>query len=239
MKRLGIYERALIVVASDHGYPDYLQPRRSDGGGYEGALVNAKGHSSWTASRYWPMLMIKPPHAEGSLKFSDRPASLVDIAPTVYDVTGLSGCKNNPCDGESLLVERNKNSRHRRAIFYIGGKENINSRYDSTEIYSAMDIEGNYVDGIANAIRNISLMNSFVECNEPLLFTRESGYFASGLSGASRWGRRTAGKETTLLFNLDTTTCEEFELTLELKSFFSEQEPNHAAAVFLNDEKNW
>ncbi|MDF1817779.1 MAG: sulfatase-like hydrolase/transferase [Immundisolibacteraceae bacterium] len=237
LKRLGIYEDALIVVASDHGYPDYLQPRHEDGSGYEGALVNAKGHHSWTASRYWPMLMVKLPNAKGSLGFSDRPASLVDIAPTVYDVTGLSGCKNNPCDGESLLVQRDKDSSHRRAIFYVGGKENINSRYDSTEIYSAMDIEGNYVEGVAKAIRNISLMNSSVECNEPVLFTRESGYFASGLSGVSRWGRRTAGKKTTLLFNLDDESCEDFELTLELKSFFSEQEPRHFAAVFFNDEK--
>lgn len=85
LRKLGIYDDALILVHGDHG------------GGVAFDMIAADGsptNSAEALHRLWgnplPMLLVKLPGASGPLAVSDRPVSLSDIAETISDVMGLA-----------------------------------------------------------------------------------------------------------------------------------------------------
>jgi hypothetical protein len=77
LKDLGIYDRSMIVLKSDHGEPAYYFDSYP-----HNLLIN--GHSSWGYNRYVPLLMIKDAEARrDSIKVDSSLVSLADLARTV------------------------------------------------------------------------------------------------------------------------------------------------------------
>lgn len=74
---LEIYDRSMIVIASDHGM----------GGRKEFSSVEAFFAS---VDRALPLLLIKRPGAQGTLATSNRPTQLSDIPKTIADELGVS-----------------------------------------------------------------------------------------------------------------------------------------------------
>jgi len=82
LRRLGLYDRALVVFTSDHG--EEFQDRSKD------AFYNAHGHSLWKEMVRVP-LVIKLP---GQQAAGTRVAALsrgVDVMPTILDVVRVAG----------------------------------------------------------------------------------------------------------------------------------------------------
>jgi len=77
LRDLGVYESAMIVVASDHG------------ASFGANGIGSHGLSSFRLARARPLLAVKWPHAAGGLARSAAPASTQDIAPTVAAAAGL------------------------------------------------------------------------------------------------------------------------------------------------------
>jgi hypothetical protein len=77
LRALGLYDRSLIVVASDHGASFGARASGSHG------LTTAR------LSRSRPLLAVKWPGGAGGLRRSSAPASLEDIAPTIAAVAGI------------------------------------------------------------------------------------------------------------------------------------------------------
>jgi hypothetical protein len=77
LKSLGVYDKTLFVVKSDHGAPaNYFDDSP------EGIVFN--NHPVWGYNRYRPLLMIKPPVSTNApMIYSDELASLSDLARTL------------------------------------------------------------------------------------------------------------------------------------------------------------
>lgn len=88
MKKAGIYDSALLVVAADHGVsfrPGAPQRRLSPGNYEDIAAV--------------PLFIKRPGQAAGAV--SDRRAQTIDILPTILDTAGIR--PRGPVDGRSLF----------------------------------------------------------------------------------------------------------------------------------------
>jgi len=77
LKALGIYDKTLIVVKSDHGAPvSYLKTSPED------YMIN--DHPMWGYNRYRPLLMLKlPDQVNETLTYNSKLASLSDLAKTL------------------------------------------------------------------------------------------------------------------------------------------------------------
>lgn len=236
LKKLGIFDDALIILTSDHGYESNIQPSTRGGKHYDGGLINTNG--IWSASRYWPILLIKKPQEKGNLKIDNGPVSLVDIAPTIYDSAKISFCKNSQCDGVGLLGESNLKKRVRKAMFYIGGGEHIDNKHSDTRLFLSENIVGSAYTGINDAMIRASLSGQGLSCNQIVNFNEGSGsHIVDGISGVESWGRWSDSVKSRVLFKIDATKCSEGKLFLNLRGFVSSKNPNQTAKVFLNGRK--
>lgn len=77
LKTLGVYDKTLFIVKSDHGAPaNYFDESPDD------ILIN--NHPFWGYNRYRPLLMIKPRSSENvSIIYNSELASLSDLARTL------------------------------------------------------------------------------------------------------------------------------------------------------------
>ena len=95
LRELDIYDDALVIIHGDHG------------GGVAFDMVSPDGPSSSFEALpgEWgnplPLLLVKPPRAEGKLEISDRLVSLVDVPATVADLLG----KQHAFPGHSMFSD--------------------------------------------------------------------------------------------------------------------------------------
>jgi arylsulfatase A-like enzyme/Tfp pilus assembly protein PilF len=91
LDRLGIYERAIVVLVADHGegLGDY-------GENYHGIFL-------YRATVHVPLVVKLPGRARAGSRVT-RPVGLVDVAPTLVELAGVAA--NAPFDGSSLLAPR-------------------------------------------------------------------------------------------------------------------------------------
>ena len=80
LKQIGAYDDTLIVIHSDHGSWFDVTKVEQTGPGRP---------SAWDMSRSSALLMVKLPGAEGALMYSDAPASLADVRPTILAALGF------------------------------------------------------------------------------------------------------------------------------------------------------
>lgn len=82
LKELGLYDKTLFIVKSDHGATaDYFYDAPDDNK-LDGIQFN--GNPLWGYNRYRPLLMIKPyAHQQASIDYTNLPASLSDLAKTL------------------------------------------------------------------------------------------------------------------------------------------------------------
>ena len=90
LREVGLYDRSLIVFAADHGVSFRAGDRRRDA-----TETNAPDILSVP-------LLVKLPHQRNG-RIDDRPATTVDVVPTIADVLGTD--VPWPVDGRSLLGE--------------------------------------------------------------------------------------------------------------------------------------
>jgi hypothetical protein len=98
LKRQGLYDRALIVITSDHGVS--FRPGTA-----------MKGFGPATVADVVPVpLFIKPPHHQGA-EVSDRNVQAIDVLPTIadllhtrlpFDVQGVSAVGQAPAGGKRV-----------------------------------------------------------------------------------------------------------------------------------------
>jgi hypothetical protein len=103
MRRLGIYDSAMIVVMGDHGsFADATAARR-DGIASRATMGQAR-----------PLLLVKPPHAQGPLSVSEATTWIVDTPATIAAAAGIPG----RFPGRNALAAPVDPSRERRYLEY-------------------------------------------------------------------------------------------------------------------------
>ncbi|MFD2642468.1 sulfatase-like hydrolase/transferase [Pseudomonas japonica] len=99
LKALGVYDKTLFVVKSDHGVPvSYMNDTPDD--------YKINNHPMWGYNRYRPLLMIKAQaHKADTLTYNSTLASLSDLPRTLcLQVAGKQSCKD--FDGMDILNSR-------------------------------------------------------------------------------------------------------------------------------------
>ncbi|HYX22991.1 MAG TPA: sulfatase-like hydrolase/transferase [Thermoanaerobaculia bacterium] len=125
LKRLGVYDRALVVLLSDHG----------EGLGDHGE--DEHGVLLYDEAIHVP-LMIKLPKAQQAGGTTGRPVQLLDVAPTVLGLLGLAVPK--PMPGVSLLAAGVPARRIYSETFYP------RLHFGWSELFSLIDEKDHYID---------------------------------------------------------------------------------------------
>jgi arylsulfatase A-like enzyme/cytochrome c-type biogenesis protein CcmH/NrfG len=125
LKRLDVYDKALIVVLSDHG----------EGLGDHGE--DEHGVFLYNEAIHVPLL-VKLPDAQKAGGTTARPVELVDVAPTVLGLLGIGVPKAMP--GVSLLAENVPPRRIYSETFYP------RLHFGWSELFSLIDEKNHYID---------------------------------------------------------------------------------------------
>lgn len=133
LKEKNIYNNAMIIVTSDHGFETFGQ-----------SIEASKQYKRFSASKYWPILLIKPANARGGMKESGAPVSLVDIAPTVcYEALLTLSCDSLSYDGLNLLGSRIVSDRARSYMFFVKDSDNVTEIHEDMTLYETRIFRGN------------------------------------------------------------------------------------------------
>ncbi|USW02761.2 sulfatase-like hydrolase/transferase [Pseudomonas pergaminensis] len=125
LRALGLYDKTLLVVKSDHGATaDYFDDAPSDKK-MEGTQFN--GNALWGYNRYRPLLMIKPYSAANEMiEYNHQAASLSDLARTLCEQSP----KPQTCQeykGLNLLIPSEEDS---APVLYMDVVKDDSSTFD-------------------------------------------------------------------------------------------------------------
>lgn len=234
LKQIGVYDQSFLVVTSDHGYNYTVQPAYGeDGRPYLGGTRNQNGDGPWSASRYWPALLIKPFGARGEVSYIGSPASLVDIAPTICAATlDSESCRAARFDGVDLFGDVSPD-RRRRVMLFEGDRQNLGAVHSDTRLFRTYDFGGPSSRAVP------ALMDKTIELEPIVAFdfsSREerSRILSVGLSVPEPWGTWTSGEFAQIIF-LAGERASGRRLVIKSTAFVSEANPRVTASVHLND----
>ena len=116
LKSIGIYDSSLIVINADHGAGikvKFSEVRMKSKGRHIGQLGSIVGAAL-------PLMLIKPPFAEGQLTISDVQAMLIDIPATISSILNL----NEDFPGQCIYDIDENTVRERKVYHYNWRHEN-------------------------------------------------------------------------------------------------------------------
>jgi hypothetical protein len=127
LKELGVYDRSLIVLKSDHGKPSNYYDKSKLLSFY----VQENGLLGY--SRYTPLLMVKDFHSRSEgIDFDDNPAMLDDLARTLCIRSKIKAdCTAYP--GFDLLDPELRIPEETEAVIFVGKNRESNFMYDTHE----------------------------------------------------------------------------------------------------------
>lgn len=121
LKRLGVYDKTLLLVIADHGAMSFEIP--------EGSGIPAGGGPAWPVSgnrgTAIPLILAKGFGARGALRISDSPVCLADIPATVAAGIGIDAA----FPGRPLGGFGEGETRERRFLEYSRGDLRMNNPY--------------------------------------------------------------------------------------------------------------
>jgi len=217
LKQIGVYDDTLIVIHADHGsWFDFTKVKD----------VGENRPSAWDMSRSSALLMVKPVKATGSLVYSDAPASLADIRPTILSALEFSAEQPGvlPLEGRSSggLDLRHLADGARRDRQYWGFEwKGALSERDFLPKSNRFLVRGNHSEQDSWIHEGASIgscvytLGSIVEFRDqaPSPFCT-----SSGLSKSEAQHTWTDGSTVTLRFDLDLTNYTDGDLRLRLRS---------------------
>jgi arylsulfatase A-like enzyme len=122
LKNMGIYDRTMLFVLADHGYGHKIEMK---------GLKQEEASDSQTSSldsikgSAYPLFLVKPFGGTGSMKVSDAPVSLSDVAKTIASEVGLEA--NIP--GSSIFAIGESQNRERRFFNHKNARVNTRGGY--------------------------------------------------------------------------------------------------------------
>lgn len=226
LKKLGIYDKSMILFMSDHGMSARFNPDSN---------INFGGFMP--AARYNTFLMVKDFHSIGNAKISRLPASLLDVAPTVCNSAINSDyCNYQEYQGVDLKSLNGNKNRNRKLILYSGGKDVLNkdfSRYYSDlSLIEVVSFDGD-IKGLENYFK-ISHPNYKKDFPNELLL---NGDFSSGLY---HWTQRGTVHTNVngIIVNLNNHLFQDVDVD-EDRDYFISYEITCASDATMRAQVNW
>lgn len=134
LRALGVYDRSMIVISSDHGIA--IRPD-----GFTGDRDVLGAPLSDLSGSAHALLVVKPPHAGGPMRISQAPTSISDIPATIVETMGL----NNPFPGTSALKIDERAERPRSFAVYPWSSADWHA--DHFPFMDVFTINGRVLDG--------------------------------------------------------------------------------------------
>jgi len=128
LEELGILEKSLVVIVSDHGEGEYNVGLNLDLSLPDRTKTRNDTKQSLVRGGI-PLMMVKRPQDSGDIQYSDAPVQLTDVPATVYDWTGVS----NPTQGRSVFSIGPEEKRKRTHRYYRFSGWNIDYIVPLTE----------------------------------------------------------------------------------------------------------
>jgi hypothetical protein len=151
LRSLGVFDRSLIVLKSDHGKPVSYAPQ----GTIEALSIN--GNELWGMSRYAPFLAVRPEGATGGLRFDSAPVLLDDLARTICQEAKIDyECIRYP--GFNILREGHEIGPDERVTAFVVPSAEADYRFDS---HVAVDFTRG--DGVFTSMYEVLLARTMVE----------------------------------------------------------------------------
>jgi hypothetical protein len=137
LKRIGVYDDALLIVVGDHGhFSGYSKSLYTSFPGAEDFKGYESGPWARAVCMYNPALLIKPPKATGTTLVSHEPASLTHVRPLVE-----AALKQPILSVTDIISE---NLQHNPAMdIIVFGKRTQASPYASAKSHIALQLQGN------------------------------------------------------------------------------------------------
>jgi hypothetical protein len=222
----GLYESSTIIFFSDHGYEGNINQQlvaEETIPTSERVNLNETGGplNIKPLGTYMPFLMAKPPNASKNsfpLIFSDFPASLVDIAPTIC---GQVGCTAE-WDGLDLLSPESYGEPvDRRRAFWLfeGALRKPFQFHESLDFnWTRREFSGQALERLPDAMANYSPIPDggvidFSESGNSL------GYLLAGWSGQEEKYRWSDGLNAAVGFSADFNSAEFGAVVLQINGF--------------------
>jgi hypothetical protein len=218
LKAGGAFDDALIVVMADHGGMRPLAPAPTISSAF-----------TLLAAYATPTLMVKLPGQTGRLEESEAPVSIVDVAPTVCEVSGK--CSS---DGGRSLASASAlaGSARRRVYHHYAWRAEYWSlaRIPEVETY---EITGPVRD--QQSWRRIGSAPGFA-LGETIDFRDSATRDARGIGWAARepWGTWTEGKRATMRVTLDPKPAGELTLKARARALVSDAQKVQLVDVMVN-----
>lgn len=206
LKQLGVYDKSLIVLKSDHGQPvRYNDPTKLES-------FTVRGHKNWGFARYEPLLAIKDfDKSSTAPTYDDRPAILSDMAATLCTAaTSSQDCARFP--GYDLLGP--SSAIPEDATYYVNVVENAQSTFklDGTEV-KTFKRSKDFLAAI-NEWQTSELVTTGVPCGASIDLSAGTAY-NNGKTDNSRWVIWYDGDTAYLKFR--DSGCGDRSLTVRLK----------------------
>lgn len=177
LQKMGLYDNTMLIFMSDHGYESNInsEPVQKEWGLFDGASKIPNGRFS--VSRYLPLLMVKNFNASGELVFSNRPSSLLDVAPTICSVA-LDGetCIKNNYEGIPLDVLVNVNRSRKILIYRPRGKFVLHQATDF-HFYETVSFAGDLLSSLQKTFLGLKGHRVFFPAYLPTQIGIKSGEF--------------------------------------------------------------
>ena len=217
LKQIGVYDKTLIVIHADHGSWFDIPKVKDVGDGRP---------SAWDMSRSSALLMVKHINASGPLAYSDAPASLADIRPTILSALevspekpGVLAVSERSSRGVNLL-ELSQEARRDRQYWGFEWKGALSER-DFLPASDKYLIRGNHSDQDNWIHEGESAGSCIYTLGAVVDFRREASLpfcVSSGLSIAEAQHTWTKGPAVTLQFDLDLASYDDGDLKMRLRS---------------------
>jgi hypothetical protein len=177
LRQIGIYDSALIIVVSDHGF---MPVRDSSMGG----LFKPPVHFD---PAFNPLLMVKPPNARYPLQESQRTVWLGDVAATVRDFVGAQTNSKTLQVGSLMTPQLTDDREVDVPVFY---RPNEESYWSSLMSWARHDFKGKFSDCTVDcsmeavpALREGSLVTVSAGSNQ------SKGGYTDSIAGDDAWAR--------------------------------------------------
>ena len=138
MKRLGVYENSSIVITADHGGGEY-SIKKYISAQKQYVSVSQDGRQKASGK---PLLLIKRSHDNSPFRFSSKPVSLLDVAPTIASFAGIDNEKF-----EGVSVDEIPEDKPRSRLYYYYMFTGWDSKYLGD--FDMYRIEGDVYDEAA------------------------------------------------------------------------------------------
>ena len=224
LKRLGVYDKSLIIIAGDHGTFGYFKQI------YENMDYDpsTKGLNWRPVAMHNPAVMIKPPYRKSNMEIHWGAVSLADLRNIINSYL-VSDDWQKLANNKKMLDF----SQHRKNVVYLTSK-NVLLNYRKSQNFTKVEFDGN-VSKLPAVFENTFPSPSY-ELGQTALVNGESPYLRRGWR-SEETGAWADERKAYIKFEHHDNTPSDLIMKIEAHALVTKKFPRQRVMVYFNDIK--